>query len=921
MIIGEELFHWILWPIIGSAGFLLYAGRKNTPKPQTVAAEDSPDAPEAEKLRRRNALLELGAEIEKLYALDLPPETLQHSVFEQIGKFKHFSTVWAGLKGEDGHVDAVYVHDETELGFLTQEYSVRYVADGSEARNPSEYAFASGKAHLFSQATDAPMNRECLKRLQYAPLVSVISVPLFYSDSKRPDGVMTLYTDTVYDDEDGVVEYLQGLMQRFMRYIKRYETYHRFITRFDGLKTSRAFYENMIETLPIRFYWKNRDLVYLGSNALFAKDARLSGPDALKGKTDRDLFGPETADALEAGDKKVIEQGTELINRLEKQGDMWRLSNRAPLRDGNGQIIGLVVAYSDYTLLQRVQHYHETNEQRFRALLDQMPTIAVQGFDAERRINYWNRQSERLFGYSAQEAKGRKIDELMLPETQRKRFAAGVANWLLHNESLPPQEHTVIAKSGRAIPVHSARILLDRTAESPQFYAIDIDLSLQKAAESKLKQLADYDALTMLPNRHQLNHHLGNLILKAKREQGRFAIFFIDLDNFKYINDTFGHNYGDELLIKASERLKSVLREYDFIARFGGDEFIVTVEYGADRFVTSQIARKMIDVLQREFIVKEKELYISASIGISLFPDNSSSLDILLKQADTAMYKAKKNGKNQFAYYSEELSADIESQLIMESALRQTFYDDKLMFFYQPQIDLETNEIVSCEALVRWYDEASGNYIPPETFLPIVEKAHLMKTLTKKAFEDALTLLDQWRAMELRLIRIDINLPAEALNSEELLHFVGTLLERFDIEAKYIGIEITETRLVDLHTEKAKDVLRAFSEMGLHISIDDFGTGYSSLSYLSCLTIDTVKIDKGFVMEHEHKQNQALIRSIIAMSHELGYQVIAEGVETAEQAALLRDHHCDKVQGNYFYPPLYSEAITQKLFLEKRQKS
>ena len=916
--IEAGIIHWILWPIIGATGLVLLQRRRRNLLATTAAAA-APDTVQAETLRRRNELLELGAEVEKLYALDLPPETLRRNVFSQLAKFPHISTVWAGLKDEEGLIRPVYVHDETELGFLTDEYGVRYIADNSEARNPSEYAFACRQAHLFPRATDAPMNRECLDRLRFSPLVSVISIPLYYPESERPDGVLSLYTDAPFPREDDILGYLCELMQRFMGHLKYHENYAKVLARFDGLVASRAFYEHLFETLPIRFYWKDRHLVYLGSNTLFAKDVFLNNPESLKGRTDRDLFDPETAKVLEAGDRRVIEQGSDLVNRLEKQGDMWRLSNRAPLRDGNGHIIGLVAAYIDYTLLQRVQNYHETNEQRFRALLDQMPTIAVQGFDAERRINYWNRQSEQLYGYSTEEARGRKIEELMMPETRWNDFAAGITDWLLHGESLPPQEHTIVAKDGRSVPVRSASILLDRAAESPQFYAIEIDLSLQKAAEAKLKQLADYDALTMLPNRHHLNRHLEALIVRAEREHVRFAIFFIDLDNFKYINDTFGHNYGDELLIKASGRIREVLRAYDFIARFGGDEFIVTVEYGEDRFITAHIAEKMIDVLRQGFHIKAQELFVGASIGISLFPDNSTSLDVLLKQADTAMYKAKQSGKNQFAYYTRELSLDVEKQLIMESALRQTFCNDKLTFFYQPQLDLQTNEIVSCEALVRWYDEETGKYIPPETFLPIVEKAHLMDTLTKKAFEEALKLLKQWRAMGLRMIRIDINLPADALNSQTLLRYVDDLLRPHDIEAKYIGIEITETRLVEVHTETAQEVLRAFNERGVHISIDDFGTGYSSLSYLSRLTVDTVKIDKSFVMAHEHKHNRALIRSIIAMAHELGYQVTAEGVETAEQADMLRHHHCDKVQGNHFYPPLYSEAMTQKLFLDKKR--
>lgn len=873
------------------------------------------DNEELVHLRERNELLELAEEVEKLFSLDIAPDALLQSVFDKLSHFKYVTSMWAGLRNSDGIINTIYLYDKTELGFLNETYGVRYISDGSEARNPSEYAFASGEAHFYAPAIDAPMNREWRQRLKYSPLACVISLPLFHSDSARPDGVLSIYSDTTYTNAQELLHFLEDLMRRVMIHAERYEIYYRNVEQTDELKNRFAFYETLFASLPIRVYWKDRNLTFEGCNQLFAKDAQLRNPDAIKGKKEHNLHWQDQASSLEANDKRVLEHGVEMINRIEKLDGMWRLCNRAPLRDAQGEIIGVVGTYLDYTLFYRAQNYHEENEQRFRELLDQMPTIAIQGFDTSRRINYWNRQSEKLYGYSATEAKGKRIDELMLPKEDRKRFKSGLANWLHHNEAMPPQEHEVITKTGRIVPVHSARVLLGQTTSSPQFYTIDFDLSLQKSAEAKLKQLAGHDALTLLPNRHHLNEHLKTLIVKAKRESTPFAIFFIDLDNFKYINDTFGHNYGDELLIQASRRLKSVLRDYDFIARFGGDEFIVTLEYGQDRFVTSHIAQKMIDALSEGFVINGEELFVGASIGIALFPDNSDLLDILLKQADSAMYEAKRAGKNQFAYFTEKLTAEMEEHLQMESALRRLLKEDKLQFYFQPQIDIQSQKVISCEALARWYDEKNETFVPPEMFIPIAEKAHLMETLTHKAIDAAVALLVSWRNLGLEMIRVDVNVPAEFLNSDTLFLSIKALLREKNIDPRYIGIEITESQLVNLHTEASQKVLQNFSRLGIHISIDDFGTGYSSLSYLSQLTINTVKIDKSFILGYKNRQNSALIRSIIAMAHELNYEVLAEGVENEEQANMLQTHHCDKIQGYLYSQPLHPEAITEKLYL------
>ena len=874
-----------------------------------------------QQLQIQNRFYALSSKIEALYTLDMAPALLLKSAMELLGRFEAFSALWVGMKDENGKVRPVYVTDNTEPPFLTDRYGVDYIASEQEARNPSEYAFATAEPHLFEQLEDAPMQKQCYQRARYSPLSSVISLPLFYPGHTLPDGVLTIFTNQHFEKNHPILKQLTALIRQLMIVLQRYETDAALKSEVRTLRSGTETYRNLLAAIPLRIYWKDTDLLYRGCNALFAKDIGAADCQGIIGKTERMLTDSADAELMDKRDREVLESGKEQLDQLEHSGDMWRLFSRTPLKNDRGRIVGIVGSYLDFTLFQRTLSFHEANEQRFRELLDQMPTIAIQGFDAKGRINYWNKQSERLYGYKAREAKGKKIDELLLSENARKAFSNGLLNWLHHNESMPPVTQTVYTKDKRPVPVHSARILLGRDSDSPQFYTMDIDLSRQKNAEEKLKRLADFDALTLLPNRHHLNRHLRTLITKASREHTKFAIFFIDLDNFKYINDTFGHNYGDELLVEAANRLKAVLREYDFIARFGGDEFIVTIEYGDDSFVTSHIAQKMIQTLQKAFMIKEKELYVSASIGISFFPENGEDIDLLLKQADTAMYKAKNSGKNQFAYFTEELNTTITNQLEMEYALREALREDKLIFYYQPQVDLATHDIVSCEALVRWFDEKTQQFIEPDTFLPLLEKAHLMDQLTRKAIDNALSLLEQWRRLEIEPVRIDINLPAKQLENNDIYDYMRQQLETYRIDADALGIEITETQLIESGSDISLQTLQRFSQLGIHISIDDFGTGYSSLSYLTRLDVDTVKIDKSFIMAHENTQNNALIRSIIALSHELDYQVIAEGVETRAQANLLRHYKCDKAQGNYFFRPLHPEAITERLFSDSKKKT
>lgn len=898
-----------------STAFLLYLHRSavdnrdisNTPEQnRPTKASSQPDD-------QTELLNDLRAKVERIYMLDLPSDAFLRSTFEHIAAHPDFAAVWTGLKNKHGEVEPFFISDKNSSAVFDDSYTVSHLVSSEEANNPSEYAFASGMPYLFTKALEAPLCKTLHNRLKFLPIASIVSVPLRYPNSEHADGVVTLYTHRPYTSSEFDLSGFTDLLERIMWQAKRMQEYHLVQTRYDEAEIQSVFYQSMIQNLPVRIYWKNRKLVYEGCNRLFCNDANENQIESIIGKTDHNLIWSEFADSFENNDLKVLKSGKEQINVLEKQHNLWRLSNRSALRDEHGNITGILGSYIDFTLQQRAFDYHEEKGHHFRALLNQMPTVAVQGFDAKRKINYWNRQSEILYGYSAAEALGRSIDELLLPPEKRKPFNAKLFNWLYHDEKILPAIRQHLHRNGHLLTVKTSMMLLDRTGQSPQFYTIDIDMTRQKEAEKKLKKLADYDALTHLPNRHYLNRHLAELLRKAERNPKEFAIFFIDLDNFKVINDTYGHHYGDELLIEASNRLKSVLREYDFIARFGGDEFIVTLEYGENEYATTHIATKMISVLRRPFEINNKDLFVSASIGISLFPKNSQSIDALLKHADTAMYKAKEAGKNCYAYYSEELMLEMSEKLHMETMLRKSFHTDEIHFMFQPQLDAENQRILSCEALARWKNAETSQYVCTADFLSAVERINMMSDLTRKAIDAAVKLLTQWRSMSIPMIRIDINVTSSILKDDTLIAYMKELLARNSIDPRYMGIEITEGQMIELNDPKSGKNLKALDDHGIHISIDDFGTGYSSLSYLSRLTIDTVKIDKSFIENEDDERNQAIIRSIIAMSHELGYDVIAEGVETQAQLDLLLALSCDKIQGNLFYKPLCAETLTDHL--------
>ncbi len=449
------------------------------------------------------------------------------------------------------------------------------------------------------------------------------------------------------------------------------------------------------------------------------------------------------------------------------------------------------------------------------------------------------------------------------------------------------------------------------------------DISERKRTEDQIRRLAYCDSLTGIPNRQAFLETLERELHRSKVGNKKFAVLFMDLDAFKRINDTLGHNVGDHLLKIVSERLRETIRPSDLVsrgdqshnlARLGGDEFTILIP-DLERVENAlNVAHRVKDAMRRPFLIDGHEIFVTASIGISLFPEDGDDCDSLLKYADTAMYHAKNCGKNNAKLYSSSLTMQIMSHVKLEVGLRKALKNDELYLLYQPQIDVRSSEIVGVEALVRWRHPERG-IISPTEFIPLAEETGLIVPIGEWVLRTACIQAMQWQKATQRSLRIAVNLSAKQFKDENLTQIVLSALHDTGLEPRYLELELTEGTLMD-DARATMATLEQLRAIGVYLSIDDFGTGYSSMNYLKRFDVRALKIDKSFICGlPQDTENAAITRAIIAMAHGLKMAVVAEGVETDEQLVLLEEFGCDMVQGFYLGHPSPPESIT--LMLQK----
>jgi len=548
--------------------------------------------------------------------------------------------------------------------------------------------------------------------------------------------------------------------------------------------------QNIVNTVPIRIFWKDYDGKYLGANNLFLEDAKLKSEDDIIGKDDFEMVWGETEGQLyKDDDLEVMNTDTPKLHFEESQtddeGNTTVLStSKVPLKDAEGRIIGLLGAYEDIT----------------------------------------NRRN---------------------------------------------MESKIIEQS------------------------------------ETLKYQATHDALTLLPNRVLFTDRLENTIFKAKRSSKEFALLFVDLDQFKQINDSLGHHIGDEILVAIASRLKKAIREEDTLARLGGDEFTIIIDNFKSLSIISTLAQKVIDATAQVVEIKEHKLFVTSSIGISLYPKDSEDAQSLLKFADAAMYKAKDEGRNNFQFYSEDMTQKAMQRITMQTKLSEAIKQEDFKVYYQPQIDIKTNKVSGLEALVRWQDK-NGNFISPSEFIPLAEDTGMIIELDRVVMKKALAQLDIWKRENIFNGTLSLNLAIKQLQRDDFVEFLTNSLKDKSYSAESIELEVTESGLMQKPNE-AIERLNTLKSLGLKISVDDFGTGYSSLAYIKKLPISKIKIDQSFVSEiPEDKDNMSIVKAIIALSNSLELEIIAEGVETKEQNDFMMKHNCHLIQGYYYSKPMSS---------------
>jgi diguanylate cyclase (GGDEF)-like protein/PAS domain S-box-containing protein len=569
----------------------------------------------------------------------------------------------------------------------------------------------------------------------------------------------------------------------------------------------------------------------------------------------------------------------------------------------SGEIDSVADAVGRTMLLPRAQaelrRSEAQKEGRYRGLLEAAPDAMVV-VDQTGAIVIVNVRTEKQFGYSRDELLGQPVTSI-IPEGFAERL---VADDLRSTEDALAQvigtgiELVARRRDGSEFPIE---IMLSPLA-SPDGILVTAairDISVRRTSEIEAKHVATHDFLTGLPNRLLLSDRISQAIALAPRHAKRVAVLFLDLDGFKHINDSLGHAVGDQLLQSVATRLLAEVRGSDTVSRQGGDEFVVLLPETAEWEDAANVAKRMIASIGEVHTLEGRDLHITTSMGISMFPDDAGDVETLIKNADTAMYQAKENGRNGFQFFKPDMNIRAVERQSIEHSLRLALERNEFVVHYQPKIDLSSGVVIGAEALVRWMHPDRGLMLPGH-FIPIAEQSGLIVPIGQWVVREACRQMREWRDAGIELQNMAVNISAVDLRGDDFVEQILSVLEETDLEPSLLELELTETVLMK-HIDATAVTLQRLRERGVRISIDDFGTGFSSLSYLHRFPIDTLKIDRSFINQISVEAGGApIVAAIISMARTLRLRVVAEGVETAAQLAFLQGLACDEAQGFYF---------------------
>ena len=588
----------------------------------------------------------------------------------------------------------------------------------------------------------------------------------------------------------------------------------------------------------------------------------------------------------------------------------WVWERGTGVFDREGRIIAIEGLVQDITKRKEAEQGLRDAERRYRGLFDN----AIEGIFRSAVDGHYldaNPALAHIYGFdSPQEliASLRDIrNQLYVDPERRDEFMRIVKT----RRSVVGFESQVYRKNGDVIWIsENARAVTDESGRVVSYEGTVEDITDRKLYQARIEQQANYDTLTGLANRSLLHDRLHQSILTAATYGTQLAVVFVDLDRFKFINDSLGHHVGDELLKTMARRFSSCVRECDTVARHGGDEFVLLINGRSGPDPVRNIVERMLALVAQPWVIEQGEFHVTCSIGVALFPEDGNDPQELLKHADSAMYRAKESGRNTFQFFTRELNALMTERLELESKLRRALERRQFQLFYQPRIDLASGRIVGAEALLRWNIPRIGTILP-ERFIPLAEETGLIAPIGRWVLQTAAAQNKAWQDAGLPPIVVSVNVSARQFRADNLERTVAEALRSSGLEARYLEIELTES--VVMHdAPQLGTMLDELKQIGVHVAIDDFGTGYSSLTYLKRFPVDRLKVDRSFVENLATDTDDAtIVRTIINLGHNFGLKVVAEGVEDLDQIDFLRRHHCDEVQGYYFSRPVSAEQFAE----------
>ena len=677
---------------------------------------------------------------------------------------------------------------------------------------------------------------------------------------------------------------------------------------------SQRLLQAIMNSAPTLIYVFDREGRLLFCNQQFEKAVGHSR-ESMIGTLRTDFLPAAIAEQHHNNDQSVLANGLALSieeSNQESDGEHTYLTLKSALRDADGEISAVIGVSTDITSRKKAEKDLQLASTIFANTADGIIVTDPAG-----TIVLTNPAFTQITGYSAAEAQG-KNPRILQSDHQDAGFYRTM--WqALGSVGLWQGEIWNRRKNGELFPEWlSITTVLDPCGAVSNYVGVFSDISAIKRSQAELEHLAHFDPLTELPNRSLFHDRLSHALERAGRYNQHVAVMVLDLDRFKTVNDSLGHPIGDQLLQQVAHRLKDCVRVEDTVARLGGDEFSIVLANlkSGDNIV--DIARKILDSIERPFSINGHAAMVSTSIGIAVFPEDGTTPDLLIRNADAAMYQSKAAGRNTYHYYQPEMTQAAQRRLASEQALRRAIERQEFEVWYQPQLNLATGGLIGAEALVRWRDPERG-LIPPNEFIPLAESTGMIIPIGEQVLRQVCQDIAKWQTSNLNPGKVGVNVAGPQLFRSDFIGLLCDVIEKFAIPPSALEIEITETCVLD-NPELARQLLDTIQDMGISIAIDDFGTGYSSLSHLKKLPIDTLKIDRSFVSDlPDHPHDIAITRAILAMGRSLGFDVIAEGVETKEQQKFLLDEGCIQGQGYLFAKPMPIKEFTD--WLRARQST